>query len=110
MADETLHRDPNQHVNVTAELREWVVPLLREYAMGERLQWECAFQLVPTASGPQPVWVLYFAMPSPLVGQLLVEMVLVEPRAVTPENVRAQIKGAVDRLHQSRRAVTAPLN
>lgn len=110
MADETLPRDPNQHVNVVDEVRTWVPPLLREYAMGERLQWDAAFQLVPTASGPQPVWVLYFAMPSPLVGQLLVEMVLVEPRALVPENVRVQIKGAVDRLHQARRATVATLN
>jgi hypothetical protein len=110
VADETLPRDPNKHVNVTAELRGWVVPLLAEYAMGERIQWDAAFQLAPTASGPTPLWVLYFAMPSPLVGQLLVEMVLIEPRAVTPENVRVQIKGAVDRLHKSRQASVSTLN
>lgn len=107
---DSLPRDPNQHVNVTAELRTWIPPLLREYAMGERIQWDAAFQLAPTANGPTPVWVLYFAMPSPLVGQLLVEMVLVEPRALVPQNVRVQIKGAVDRLCRSRASAVSPLN
>jgi hypothetical protein len=98
------------HTHVTSAIAGWLVDALRQHAMGERISWDIGFMLMPTPEGPAPVFVIYLQMPSPLVGQLLVEMAVMDPRAVNESNVRQQTADAVGRLVRSRSQAVAGLN
>ena len=72
------------------------------WALGERVSWDVAVQLVPTPQGPRPMLLVYLATPSALVGQLVGEPVLVEPQNVTWTHLNGKVRAAVERLRQGR--------
>ena len=87
-----------------------VANALRECASGERVTWDVVLQLVPTPQGPRPMVMIYLHIPAAVLGELCAEMVLIEPRYLTPDNVNRNVRGAMERLRQARTASMSSTN
>lgn len=95
------------HDRLTDTVNQHVANTLRTVALGERITWEAAFQLFPGPQGPQPVVAIYLQTPSPLIGQALIEVVLIEAPRVSGEAVAAGVTEAVGRMFAARAQSTS---
>ena len=86
------------HTRLTIEVGSHVATALRGCALGERITWDVALQLVPGPQGPRPMVLVYLSTPSAVLG----EVVMVEPRNLTQANTERQVAAAVDRIRQAR--------
>lgn len=95
------------------ELAGWVAAVLGTYP--DQISWEIALQLLPTPQGMQPGFALLVRMPSPVLGETLAYLVLLDLGAVQAETTVAHhVRNAVEQLRQQRTALLgsgpAPLN
>lgn len=81
-----------------------VASALRECASGERVMWDVMLQLVPTPEGPRPMLMIYMHIPAAVLGELCAEMVLIEPRFVTADNIGRNVRATMERLRKARTA------
>lgn len=95
------------HERLTDTVNQHIANTLRTVALGERITWEAAFQLFPGPQGPQPVVAIYLQTPSPLIGQALIEVVLVEAPRASQETVAAGVTEAVGRMFAARAQATS---
>jgi hypothetical protein len=90
------------HTRLTIEVGSHVATARRACALGERITWDVALQLMPGPQGPRPMVLVYLSTPSAVLGEVLGEMVMVEPRNLTQANTERQVAAAVDRIRQAR--------
>lgn len=100
---EPLH----EHTRLTDAARLFTVTALTRWARGERVTWDVALDLAPTPTGPAPVVVVYLHMPSAVLGEVVGELVLLQPNEVTSQNVDSLVGQAVERMRAGRSADAA---
>ncbi|GJF04945.1 hypothetical protein [Pseudonocardia sp. D17] len=99
-----------EHPRLLDAARLFVVTALTRWARGERVTWDIALDLAPTASGPAPVVVVYLHMPSAVLGDVVGELILLQPTEVTGPNVDNLVGQAVEKMRRSRSAEAHPSN
>lgn len=95
------------HQRLTMGASMDVAAALREHANGERVTWDVALQLVPTPQGPRPMLMIYLHIAAAVLGELCAEIVIIEPRYVTSENISRNVRATMERLRSARSASTA---
>ena len=98
------------HSRFTEQVAGWVREALRHSAMGERISWDVALQLMPTPQGALPVVLIYATTPSPVLGDLLGELSMIEPARCTQPQVDRVVGDAVGKLMASRRKASSAMN
>lgn len=94
------------HVRITEQVAGWVTVSLARHAWSDKLGWEVSVQLLPTPQGtPQPVIMVVVQMASPIIGQNLVHMIMVQWGDLTAENIDTAVFQGVETLHQQRSTV-----
>jgi hypothetical protein len=96
------------HARLCTTVGVQVQSVLRGCALGERVSWDVALQLVPTPQGPRPMVMIYLTMPSAVLGELCGEVVLLEPQHLSDANVERNVRGAVERVREARSASAHP--
>jgi hypothetical protein len=93
---------------ISDELAGWVRLAL---AGPDQISWDIALDLVPTQQGPAPGFLVLLRMPSPVLGQSLTHLLLVDLGGLTEPSVSHHVRAAVEQLRQQRSALlAAPMN
>lgn len=95
------------HDRLTDTVTQHIAAALRTCAFGERVTWETGLQLVQGPQGPAPVVAIYLQVPSPLLGQCLCEVVLIEAPQANEATITQTVTEAVGRLFAARAQATA---
>lgn len=90
------------HTRLSTMVAGHVAASLRLHAPQDRVTWEVGIQLVPTPVGPRPMVLVYLTTPSAVLGELIGEVVLLEPQQLAPANVDRNVAGAVERMREQR--------
>lgn len=98
------------HTRVTNQVAGWVSTSLARQAPLEDVLWDCSLQLVPTPQGPQPVMVVLLQMPAPILGQVMVQLVMVQWTDLSAEHFDTAVTQGVELLRQQRAAMLNPGN
>ena len=91
-----------EHAQLTEGARVHVIAALTRWARGERVTWDVALDLAPTPTGPAPVVVVYLHMPSAVLGEVVGELVLLQPNEITGQNVDTLLGQAIERMRAAR--------
>lgn len=92
------------HARLSTMVAGYVAAALRTYALGDRVTWDAAVQIIPTPAGPRPMVLVYLSTPSAVLGELCGEIVLIEPQHVSADNVERNVSAAVERMRDARAA------
>lgn len=95
------------HDRLTDTANRHVSDTLRTCALAERVTWETALQLANGPQGPAPVLAIYLRIPSPLLGQCLIELVLIEAPQANQVTITQAVAEAIARLFTARAKATA---
>lgn len=95
------------HDRLTDTITGHVATALRTCALGERVTFDAALQLVQGPQGPAPVVAIYLQVPSPLLGQCLLEVVLIEAPQANQNSITQAVTEAVGRLFTARAQAAA---
>lgn len=109
LRDVSVDVDPlPEHTRLTDAARLFVVTALTRRARGERVTWDVTLDLAPTQTGPAPLVVVYLHIPSAVLGEVVGELILMQPMEVTGANVDALVGQALERMWQTRSGDVAP--
>lgn len=86
------------------ELAAWIAEAI---AGPDQITWDLGLTLIPTQAGPQPGYILLIRMPSPVLGEYLAHVVLVDLGGLTQPVIAHQVRDGVERLRQQRSALLA---
>lgn len=84
------------------EIERWV-----EAIVTPAISWEIGLSMIPTPQGLQPGFVILLRLPSPVLGQVLLNAVLVDLGSLTEQAVTHHVRNVVEQLHQQRAALLA---
>lgn len=73
----------------------------------DQITWDIGLTLIPTQQGPQPGYILLIRMPSPVLGEFLAHIVLVDLGGLTQPVIAHQVADAVERLRGQRSSLLA---
>lgn len=94
---------PSRHSRLSTLVGLWMESALRLYsALDEKITWDAGVQIAPSPNGPAPVVVLYLTVPSPILGEIIGELVMIDPQRLSEELVRLNVSGALDRMRKAR--------
>lgn len=97
-----------EHGRLTDAARLFVVTALTRRARGERVTWDVTLDLAPTPNGASPLVVVYLHIPSAVLGEVVGELILLQPTEVTGELVDALVGQALERMLRVRSGDVAP--
>lgn len=98
---------PAVHDRLTDTINQHVAATLRTTALGERVTWDAALQLANGPQGPAPIVAIYLQIPSPLIGQCLLELLIIEAPQANEATITQAVTEATARLFAARAQVTA---
>lgn len=77
----------------------------------DQINWEVGLNLIPTQQGAMPGFVVLLCMPSPVLGQTLSHVLLVDLASLAEPVVARHVRDALEQLRQQRSALlAAPTN
>lgn len=99
---------PTSSTRIGEELAGWV----RDACTGpDQISWDIALALIPTEQGPQPGYLLILRIPSPVLGQFLGHIVLIDLGSLTEPVVGHNVRQALEQLRRQRSdLLAAPMN
>jgi hypothetical protein len=93
--------------NLSEHVAGLVCQALRDRAEADTVGWDIGLQLMPTEQGPQPVIVVFLQLASPLLGQKLNHVVLVDVNDIAPPRINQSIVDALAHLRTRRSELLA---
>lgn len=93
------------HIRITGQVSGWVSAALARHAPLDSIGWDVALQIVPAQQGPQPAVVVLLQMASPIIGNNIVQMIMVQWGDLTAPNIDTAVSQGVATLHQQRATV-----
>lgn len=88
------------------QLAGWIKTALTGYDVS----WEVGLNLIPTQQGAMPGFVVLLCMPSPVLGQTLSHVLLVDLASLAEPVVARHVRDALEQLRQQRSALLAAPN
>lgn len=103
LPDLSTFRPAGASVRLSDELTTWIA----DASTGpDQITWDLSLSLIPTQQGAmQPGYILLIRMPSPVLGEFLAHIVLVDLGGLTQPVITHQVRDAVERLRQQRTAL-----
>lgn len=96
------HAKLGASVRLSDKLAAWISDAT---AGPDQITWDLGLTLIPTQQGPQPGYILLIRMPSPVLGEFLAHVVLVDLGGLTQPVITHQVRDGVERLRQQRSAL-----
>jgi len=103
-----LHTTPTvSSPRIGDQVANWVTTALGACADTDQPSWEVALQLLPTPQGVQPGYAVLVQIPSPVLGESLGHVALLDLGSLTEPVVAHHVRDAMERLRQQRTALLA---
>lgn len=96
-------------MDLASEVRSRITPLVDKYALGDIFWWVFAPTVVPTQSGPRVVYTLIMHMRSPVIGETLSTISMIENplELVEGSDLERHVAALIEGLKSNRSEILA---